>query len=196
MFRKALVVLAVIAVALATSDVQATETFTIDPVHSGVGFKIRHLVSKVQGRFDDFAGTITVDREDMTKSSVELTIKSTSIDTDNESRDNHLRSADFFEVEKFPEITFKSTKIEKHGDDTYHVTGDFSMHGVTKSITIPVELLGFGPNPSGGQSVGFEADFEINRKDYGIIWNKALDAGGFILGEDVEVTITIEATAK
>jgi polyisoprenoid-binding protein YceI len=196
MLRKAVFVLGALAIALTVSDLQATETYTIDPVHSGVTFKIRHLVSKTPGRFDDFGGTITLDREDMTKSSVEFTIKAASIDTDNEDRDKHLRSADFFEVEKYPEITFKSTKIEKHEGDTYHVTGDFTMHGVTKSITIPVEILGFGPTPSGGKVAGFETKFEINRKDYGIIWNKALDAGGLILGEDVEVAITLEAGMK
>ncbi len=196
MLRKMLVVLAVFAVTLAANDLQATETYTIDAVHSGVSFKIRHLVSKTQGRFDDFGGTVTIDREDMTKSSVEFAIKAGSIDTDNDDRDNHLKSPDFLEVEKYPEITFKSTKIVKHEGETYQVTGNFTMHGVTKSITIPVEVLGFGPNPFGGQSAGFETKFEVNRKDYEITWNKALDAGGYILGEDVEVTITIEATAK
>jgi len=169
----------------------ATETFEVDVVHSDVSFKVRHFVSKSSGRFDDFSGTFVVDREDMTKSTVEFAVKMASIDTDNDSRDNHLKSADFFDVEKYPDMTFKSTGITKTGESTYDVTGQFNLHGVTKEIVIPVEVLGFHEGEKGSQA-GFEMDFVINRKDFGIIWNKALDAGGFVLGEDVEINITLE----
>lgn len=187
--------LAVALVVLAAPALHA-QTFEVDRVHSSVGFKIRHLVANVTGRFDDFAGTINVNTDDMTKSSVEFYIEATSIDTDNENRDGHLRSPDFFAVDSFPQLSFKSTAVEKAGENTYHVTGDFTMRGVTKAITVPVEVLGFAPGPRGGTVGGFETSFKINRKDYGVIWNRALDAGGFVLGEDVQITLNIEASAK
>jgi polyisoprenoid-binding protein YceI len=134
-----------------------------------------------------------VDRDDLTKSSVEFSVKMASIDTDNEDRDTHLKSADFFDVEVYPEMTFKSTGIAKTDEDVYDVTGEFTLHGVTKTITIPVEILGFGPGMQGGTTAGFETRFKLNRKDYGIVWNRALDAGGLVLGNTVEVNITIEA---
>lgn len=169
----------------------APTTYSVDKTHSSVGFKIRHLVSKSAGRFDKFSGTIVADRADLTKSSIDLTIDATSIDTDNENRDGHLKSADFFDVEKYPTITFKSSKIEKAGEDLYNVTGDFTMRGVTKSIVVPVKVLGFTDGPGG--MAGFESTFTINRKDYGVEWNKTLDAGGFLLGDEVDVNITIES---
>jgi polyisoprenoid-binding protein YceI len=190
------VVLVLALTVLAAQTARATEVYQIDPTHSSVTFKIRHLVSNVTGRFDDFAGTITVDRDDLTKSSVEFTIQATSIDTDNENRDQHLRSADFFDVEKYPTITFKSSKIEKTGDDAYNVTGDFTMHGTTKSIVLPVSVLGFAPGMRGGTVAGFETSTKINRKDYGVLWNRALDAGGLVLGDDVQVNISIESGYK
>ena len=187
----ALTVLALFA--LLAAPALATETYKVDPVHSSVEFKIRHLVGKAAGRFDDYSGTIVVDRDDLTKSSVEFSVVMASIDTDNENRDEHLRSEEFFDGEKHPHMTFKSSKIVKTGDMMYDVTGQFELHGVTKEITIPVEVLGFGPSPWGKGAAGFETSFTINRKDYGIVWNKALDAGGFVLGDDVDVEITIEA---
>lgn len=190
---KALLAVAVLGSALAASTAKAdATTYKVDNTHSSVGFKIRHLVSKSAGRFDKFDGSIVVDQADLSKSSVDLTIDATSIDTDNENRDGHLKSPDFFDVEKFPTLTFKSTKVEKSGEDAYAVTGDFTMHGVTKSITIPVTVLGFSQGSHGGIA-GFESIFKINRKDFGIEWNKGLDSGGFLLGDDVDVAITIEA---
>ena len=179
---------------LAMFAVQAqAQTFQIDPVHSNVSFKIRHIVSNVTGRFDDFGGTIEVDRADLTKSSVNFTIQAKSIDTDNEYRDKDLRSPNFFDVDKYPTITFKSSKIEKTGDDVYDVTGEFSMHGVTDTITIPVTVLGFAPGMRGATMGGFETSFTIQRKDYGIIWNRTLDSGGLLLGDDVHVDVAIES---
>jgi len=171
----------------------AADVYEIDPVHSHASFKIRHLVGKVTGRFDKLSGSINVDTLDMTKSSVALTIETASIDTDNDRRDNHLRSADFFDAENNPEITFKSSKIEKTGDNMYDVTGDFTMHGVTRSITIPVELLGLSPTMRGEWRAGFEAEFDLKRSDYGLEWNRTLEAGGLLLGDDVEVDIGIES---
>ena len=174
----------------------AAETYSIDPTHSSVVFKVRHLVSKVSGRFDKFQGAISIDQENLTASSVEFTIDATSIDTDNENRDRHLKSEDFFAVEQFPVMTFKSSKIAKTGEAMFDVTGDFTMHGVTKTITIPVELLGLGMGMRGTPVAGFESSFKLNRKDYGIEWNRTLDAGGVVLGDMVEVNITIEAGVK
>jgi len=196
MSRKLSFALSFALLVLTAPVVRAAETFDIDHVHSSVTFKIRHLVSNVVGRFGDFAGKIAVDHEDMTKSAVEFTIQATSIDTDNENRDNHLRSGDFFAVDSFPQWSFKSTKMEKAGLNSYNVSGDFTLRGVTKPITVPVDVLGFTPGPNGGTMAGFETSFKINRKDYGVQWNKALDAGGFILGDEVQVTINVEAGAK
>lgn len=197
MSRKLSLVLALALIVLAAPLAQAaTETFEVDHVHSHVSFKVRHLVSNVTGRFDDFAGTIVVDREDMTKSTVEFYIQATSIDTDNENRDNHLRTSDFFAVDSFPQWSFKSTLVEKAGENSYNVTGDFTMRGVTKSIVVPVTVLGFAPGPRGGTVAGFETSFKVNRKDFGVEWNRTLDAGGLLLGDEVEVTINVEAGAK
>ncbi|MEP7012668.1 MAG: YceI family protein [Acidobacteriota bacterium] len=169
----------------------AADTYTVDRAHSEVSFKIKHLLGKVPGRFDDFSGTIQFDAAKPANSSVEFAIKATSIDTANGDRDNHLRSADFFDVEKFPEITFKSTAVKEVAKNRYQVTGAFTLHGVTKTITLPVEYLGeakMGDNVK----AGFSSETVINRKDYGIVWNKTLDSGGTLLGEDVEISINLE----
>jgi polyisoprenoid-binding protein YceI len=183
------------AVVLATAAASAADTYTFDKVHSDVGFQIRHLVSKVRGRFTDYDGTIVVDRAKPEASSVELRIKAASIDTGNENRDKDLRSANFFEVDKYPEITFKSTKITPKGGDRYDVTGSLSMHGTSKEVTLSVTFLGFakmGP----ADKAGFETSTTLNRKDYGIVWNRPLDVGGTILGDDVLVSINVEANKK
>ncbi len=178
---------------LSPLSAQALEVYGVDSVHSTVNFKVRHLFNNVGGRFDQFDGTLWYDAQNPQSSRIELTIQAASIDTDNEKRDNHLRSADFFDVEKYPLITFKSTKIEPAGqDDLYRVTGDFSMHGVTKPVVIDVELLGFGEIPGLGHRGGFEAETTINRKDYGIVWNQTLDSGGLLLGDDVQVQIGLQ----
>lgn len=174
----------------------AADTYSVDPVHSEASFQIRHLVGKVRGHFADFKGTVQIDQAKPEASSVEFSMKAATIDTGVADRDKHLRSADFFDVEKFPEITFKSTKIAPAGKDRYDVTGTFSMHGVTKTVTLPVSFLGFGKDPWGNDRAGFEVTTTLNRKDYGIVWNKTLDAGGVMLGEDVAVTITLETIKK
>jgi len=174
----------------------AADTYSVDAVHSEASFQIRHLVGKVRGHFADFKGTVQIDQAKPGASSVEFSIKAATIDTGVADRDKHLRSADFFDVEKFPEITFKSTKIAPAAKDRYDVTGTFSMHGVTKTVTLPVSFLGFGKDPWGNDRAGFEVTTTLNRKDYGIVWNKTLDAGGVMLGEDVAVTITLETIKK
>lgn len=169
------------------------DVYKIDPAHSEVSFTIRHMLSSVRGRFTDYSGTINLDPAKMTSSTVELTIKATSIDTAVPDRDKHLRSADFFEVEKYPEITFKSTAIKETGKNSYSVTGTYSMHGVTKTLTLPVTFLGTAKDPWGGDRAGFEAGTKLNRKDYNINWNKALDNGGVLLGDEVTINISVEA---
>ena len=170
--------------------------YKIDKSHSEAGFKIRHFLSKSSGRFDDFSGTIDLDEQDPTKSTVSFMIKAASIDTDNSSRDEQLRSEDFFWVDKYPEIIFMSTKITKTGKNTYDVTGNLTMRGVTKPITLPVTFLGTMHDPWGGVRAGFEAAITINRKDWGINWNKALDQGGYMLSDDVDISISIDAVEE
>ena len=176
---------------LVALPVLAQETWTVDKSHSTANFKIRHFTANVVGAFNDFDGTINLDRANPAKSSVEFTIQATSVDTNSENRDKHLRSADFFEVEKFPTITFKSTAVAAKGKDAFDVTGDLTMHGVTKRVTLPVTFGGFAKTQR-GEKAGFEVETTLNRKDYGIVWNRALDEGGFMLSDDVKVTINLE----
>lgn len=166
-------------------------TYEIDAVHSEVSFKIRHLVSNVRGRFNDFRGTIIYDDQNPTASSVKVTIDAASIDTANEKRDEHLRSPDFFDVEKFPALTFASKEVKVDGDKML-VSGELTMHGVTKPLTLSVEKLGMSAMGE-KKIVGFSATSELDRKDYGIVWNRTLDVGGAVLGDDVEIEIGVEA---
>ena len=182
---------------VAALPLMAADTFTVDKAHSAAEFKVRHMVSNVGGKFNDFAGTVNVDRANPVNSSVEFTIQAASVDTATPDRDKHLRSADFFDVEKFPTITFKSVKIAPTKvKDTYDVTGDFTMHGVTKRITLPVTFLGFVKDPWGNERAGFELETTLNRKDYGINWNKALDNGGYLLSDDVKIAVNLETVKK
>jgi polyisoprenoid-binding protein YceI len=175
----------------------APEAFTADPKHSGAEFKIRHMMSNVGGKFTEFAGSANLDKANPAASSVEFTIQAASIDTASADRDKDLKSANFFEVEKFPTITFKSKKITPtKTKDTYDVTGDFTLHGVTKQITIPVAFLGFGKDPWGNERAGFELNTTLNRKDYGMNWNKALDQGGYLLADDVKINVNLEMVKK
>jgi polyisoprenoid-binding protein YceI len=179
---------------LALAATGRAEVFNVDKAHSEVTFTVRHMgVSKVGGRFNDVSGTIDGDPKKPETAKVDFVIKTTSIDTNQEGRDKHLRSADFFDVEKFPEITFKSSKIAAKGTGTYDVTGTLTMHGVSKEVTLPVTMAGPIADGRGGQKVGFETATTLNRKDYGITWNKALDAGGVVVSEEVQVNISFEA---
>ena len=185
----------VLASGLAASPVAAADTLAIDPNHSEVSFQIRHFVTNVRGRFTDFAGTIVADKAKPEASQVEFTVKAASIDTAQENRDKHLRSADFFDAEKFPEIAFKSTAVKVTGKDKYDVIGNLTMHGVTRPVTLHVTNLG-SAGTGADAKFGFEATTTLDRKDFGLLWNKALDAGGYVLGDDVTVSINIEATHK
>jgi polyisoprenoid-binding protein YceI len=196
MSRK-LLALAVLLAPVALADpAVAADIYTIDKNHSDVSFQIRHFVSKVRGRFADFEGTIQIDPSKPEASSVAFTIRATSIDTNQPKRDDDLRSENFFEVAKYPEITFQSTKITPAGKDKYAVNGRLTMHGVTKEITLPVEFLGFIKDPRGNERAGFELATTLNRLDYGVQWNRALEGGGTLLGDDVAVTINLETVKK
>ncbi len=178
--------------ALAAVPASVTGTWNVDKVHSEVSFQIRHLVSKVRGRFGDFSGTVIVDAARPEASSVQFTVNVASIDTANADRDKDLRSPRFFDAEKYPEIRFVSTKVVSLSDTKYSVTGNLTMHGVTKEITLPVTFGGALKSPFGDERAGFETEISLNRKDYGIDWNKALDQGGLMLGDDVAVTVGLE----
>ncbi len=171
----------------------AAETYKVDAGHSGVNFTIRHFVSNVSGRFSDFSGTIKYDKANPAASSVSFQVQAKSVDTGNGDRDNHLRGDDFFGVEKNPVWSFTSTSVKAKDADTLEVTGDLTIKGVTKKVTIPVDVLGTVKTPQGGEKAGFETTFKVDRKEYGITWNRALDTGGAILGDEVKVTISIEA---
>ncbi len=167
-------------------------TWKVDPVHSSVQFSVRHFLTPVTGQFNEFSGTIVYDPENVSSSSVEFTVQAASIDTKNERRDGHLRSADFFDVEKYETLSFKSQKVEGSNGDL-QVTGELTIHGVTKTVTVPVEALGAMDTPM-GRRAGFVTEFTIDRKDFGIVWNRALDQGGAVLGDEVKISIAVEAT--
>ncbi|HKS23804.1 MAG TPA: YceI family protein [Thermoanaerobaculia bacterium] len=194
MKRTALAIALTLSAAAAFAD---TQTYAVDRAHSQATFTIRHLMSKVTGKFNDFNGVVNVDRANPAASSVEFTIKTASIDTGDANRDKHLRTPDFFDAEKNPEIHFKSTSIAPtKTKNVFDVTGDLTMRGVTKRVTLPVEFLGFQKDPWGNERAGFEIDTKLNRKDYGINWNKALDNGGYLLADDVAIAINLETVPK
>lgn len=170
-----------------------TTSYQIDSSHSNVEFSIRHLmIAKVRGRFTQVAGTLEIDSTDITRSKVTAEIQAASITTAEEKRDAHLRSADFFDVEKFPLITFASTKVERDGEDL-RVTGNLTMHGVTREITLAVEQLGAAKDPWGNARMAFAARGSVDRKTFGLGWNQVLEAGGFLVGDKVELTLDVQA---
>ena len=168
--------------------------YKVDADHSGVNFSIRHFVTNVSGRFRDFDGVIKYDPQNPAASSVEFTVRAASIDTANNDRDEHLRSKDFFEVAKYPTLTFASARVVPRDAATLEVTGNLTMHGVTREITFPVQLLGTMRAPR-GEKAGFEAAFTLNRKEFGINWNNLLDSGP-MLGDEVKIRIEIEANSQ
>lgn len=175
----------------------STSQWDFDLTHSSINFHVRHLmVSKVHGRFTAWSGTLELDEQDLTKSRIDVSIDAASIDTKDEKRDAHLRSPDFLEAEKFPAITFKSTQITKSSDDEYKVVGDLTIRGVTKQVTLDVEGGGFVKDPWGGTRTGFSAKTSINRKDFGLTWNVALEAGGFLVADKMDISLEIEAVKK
>lgn len=191
--KSKVMILSMAALMLLAATSFGADKYMIDKSHSSVGFSVRHMViSSVKGSFTDFDGTIMFDEKDITKSSVNVTIKAESIDTNDENRDDHLRNEDFFDVAKYPEITFVSTKIEKSGDE-FIMHGNFTMHGVTKEISMPFEINGPITDPWGNIRFGAESRLKLDRKDYGIVWNKTLDAGGLTVGNEVKIELHIEA---
>lgn len=172
--------------------------WTVDAAHSSIDFSVKHMmVSKVKGAFQKFNASVEADPNNLTTANIDFTIDVASIDTRNNDRDNHLRSADFFDVEKYPTMTFKSTKIVKTDDDEYDVTGDVTLHGVTRSETFSVTFEGLAKDPmSGAEKIGFSANGKIKRSDYGLTWNAALETGGVLVGDDIKVSIEIEAAKE
>ncbi len=184
--------------ALSASMAGAAETYAVDKAHSSVGFSIMHMmVSKVIGEFDDVGGDIQFDPKDLPGSKLDFTIKVASINTRNDKRDEHLRSADFFDAATYPLITFKTKKIALKEANVYDVTADLTVKNVTKEVTYQVTVLGPVKNPmSGGTALGLEAKFSLNRQDYGVNWNKTLDNGGLLIGNDVDVAVSIGLEKK
>ena len=169
-------------------------SYSIDPAHSRIGFVARHaMVTKVRGSFNDFTGKGTFDAKDPSRSHLELTIQSASIDTRNSDRDGHLKSNDFFDMEQYPEIHFVSTAVEPLDESTYRVTGDLTIKGTTKPVTIDLEHTGTAVDPFGNQRVGLEGSVTVNRKDWGVNWNAALEAGGVLVSENVTIELEISA---
>ena len=181
---------------LSATGAFGADSYSIDAAHSSIVFSIRHMaISNVRGRFTDFSGTLVYDEQDINKSSVEITIKAASINTDVKQRDDHLRSADFFDVAKYADITFKSARIEKKGE-TYAAIGMLTMHGVSKEVAIAFKIGGKTKDMGGTIHLGAEGMLTINRQDYGISWNKTLDNGGLLVGNDVQIELNIEAVKK
>jgi polyisoprenoid-binding protein YceI len=169
-------------------------TWNLDPAHSVAEFKVKHMmISNVKGSFSGLSGVLKLDETDRTHSTVEVSIPSASLKTGDDQRDGHLKSAGFFDVEKFPTLTFKSTNIDSTGGPDYAVSGDLTLHGVTKSITLVVEDVSEpSKDPWGNQRIGLSAATKINRKDFGLTWNSPLEAGGVLVGEDVIISLDIQ----
>ena len=179
----------------ASSPATGTTVWTIDPVHSVAEFKVRHMmITNVKGRFRDIKGTLELDPTDVTKSKITATIGAASIDTHDADRDTHLKSADFFDVEKFPTLSFTSTRVIQTESGELKVEGDLTIHGVTRQVVFNVEGLSEpAKDPWGNMRIGFSATTKINRKDFGLTWNAALEAGGLLVGDEVTITLDIQA---
>jgi polyisoprenoid-binding protein YceI len=171
-----------------------TATWNIDTTHSGIGFSVRHMVfAKVRGRFASWTGSVQLDPTDLSSASVEAEIEAASIDTGVEDRDNHLRSADFFNAEQFPTVSFKSTGVEHAGGDRYRITGDLTIRDVTREVVLDAEYGGQGKDPWGNQRVAVTAQTSIDRSDFGLTWNQVLEAGGVLVGERIDIELDVQA---
>lgn len=182
--------------AVAPAATGTLETFTIDPDHSEVGFSVRHLLSRTRGRFARFSGEIRLDRGAPERSSVVFEVDASSIDTRQADRDAHLKTADFFDVERFPLVRFTSTHVTRAEGARYHVVGTLELRGFTRPLTLEVDFLGVARDPWGNERAGFATQTVIDRKAFGMVWNAALDNGGFILGDEVSLTIDLETIRK
>ncbi|BEH09489.1 MULTISPECIES: YceI family protein [Geobacter] len=185
-------------VALSLPAFAFASTWTIDPDHSNIGFKVKHLmVANVKGNFEKHTGTVEIDDKDITKSKVNVTIDTNSINTNVQKRDEHLRSADFFDVAKYPTMTFVSKKVAKAGKDRLKVTGDLTLHGVTRQVVLDVEPISKeSKDPWGNIRRGTTATTKIDRKDFGLTWNKGLETGGVLVGDEITITLEIEMIRK
>jgi polyisoprenoid-binding protein YceI len=171
----------------------ATEKWELDASHSGIHFSVRHMVvAKVRGQFEKWEGSLELDTNDLAKSSVSVTIDAASIDTKDAKRDEHLRSADFLDTAKFPSLTFKSKRVEAAGEKL-KIAGDLTIHGVTREVILDAEFAGRAKDPWGGERAGFSATTRVDRKDFGLVWNVALEAGGILVGDHVDIGIEVEA---
>ncbi len=175
------------------ANAPALKTWNLDKTHSTAEFSVRHLmISNVKGHFSDLSGTLSYDPRKIEQSSVQVAIPTASIDTREANRDAHLKSPDFFDAEKFPELTFRSTEWKHKNDDELLVTGDLTIHGVTRPVTLAIEATPEVKDPWGGTRIGFTGKTKINRKDFGLTWNAALETGGVVVGEDISITIEAE----
>jgi len=182
---------------MTTAYAQLTGTYEIDPAHTRIGFVARHaMVTKVRGAFNEFTGTAHIDGDNPEKSQATVTIKAASIDTRNADRDGHLRSNDFLAMDEYPEITFKSTEIKQTGENEFDVTGDLTIRGVTKPVTVPFTYEGTAQDPFGNTRIGFEGSVVINRKDFGVTWNAALETGGVLVSEKVTLEFEVSAVKQ
>jgi len=184
-------------VALVMTSVLTAAEYRIDTSHSHVMFKVKHLaISTVTGRFETFSGTFTFDPADIAASKGAVTIDVSSINTDVPDRDKHLKSPDFFDVNQYPNMTFASTGVEKTGDTTFNLTGNLTLHGVTRPVTLHVTYNGMIKDPWGNTRVAFTAEGKLNRKDFGLTWNKVMETGGLVVGDEIRLIIEIEAIQK
>lgn len=172
-------------------------TWAIDPSHTHVEFAAKHMmITSVKGRFTEVTGTIVTDDADPARSSVEAEIRAASIDTRTEQRDTHLRSADFLDVERYPTITFRSRSVQRTGDQEFSVAGDLTIHGATRPVTLAVTEEGRGKDPWGGERIGFSATAKIDRREFGLVWNQALETGGVLVGNDIRISIEVQAVKQ
>jgi polyisoprenoid-binding protein YceI len=193
---KKLIILSCCSALLIVQSAFAADTYVFDKAHSTLGFQIRHLFSNVTGKFDDFTGTIQFDETNPEQSSVEVNIKTASIDTSVKMRDDDLRSPNFFDAAKYPATTFKSSSVKSTGKDTFDVTGDLTMHGVTKEVVLKVELIGKGTGMKPGTIVsGWDATTALKRSDFGLAWSKVIE-GTQVVGDDVKIELHVEADKK
>jgi len=195
--RRLLAALSLGAVLVSAQAFSATErNYVVDGAHSSASFKVKHLMSKTTGNFKDFSGTFSFDEKNPKAFQGSFTVKADTIFTNEAKRDEHLKNADFFNVAKHPALSFVAKELKAAGKNKYKMSGDFTMLGVTKAVSFDMEYLGAGKDPWGNEKVGFSASGKINRKDYGMVWNKALDTGGFLVGDEVEIDVQVEGNAQ
>ena len=188
--------LTAVAIAASVSAPAYADTYQVDKQHTEAAFQVRHLFTKVRGVFRDLDGTIRFDKANPANSNVVFRLKVASIDTGVDQRDNHLRGQDFFWAEKYAEISFTSSRVVAKGENAFDVTGDLTIRGVTKRITVPVSVLGKAIDPWGNEKLGLETEFTVNRKEFGLLWNAALETGGFLVGDDVKIALSLQAAAR